>query len=166
MTRSLKFAHLLAAQLRDSSVVVASKDALCVRGRFDVGAVFASILVLVPIRFDGLKKEPPLVLCSEPWVKQGADWHNKHSLCWVIPDEWKDAMAWKGKPVAAIMAEGLAWFVEGVRCLLSRHYHAHLEGIETWPPDWLAWGHGDAGVREYRGAKRASLLSISGVQKT
>lgn len=155
MTRSLKFATLLAAQLRESSVVVINKD-LCLRGRLDVGAVLATIKVLVPIRFGDLKKQPPRVFCSEPWMKQGADWHNNDSVCWVIPNEWKDAMNWDGKPVADIMAEGLAWFLEGVRCLLSRHYHAHLEGIETWPPEWLAWGHGPAGVKEYKQAKKGA----------
>lgn len=165
MTRSFKFAGLVAAALRDSSVAPPHKGFLCVRGHLDVGAVIASIVVLVPERFGDLKEHPPLVLCSESWVKQGADWHNKDSLCWVIPDEWKDAMNWKGKRVADIMAEGLKWFLEGVRCLLSRHYHAHLEGIEVWPPEWLAWGHGDVGVREYRSAKRTSLRNIAGVEK-
>lgn len=150
MSRSLKFARLLAAELRESSVMPPRERHIGVLGRLDVGAIIASVVVLVPERFEGLKQTPPLVLCAEPWVKKGADWHNKDSLCWVIPDEWKDAMNWKGKPVADIMAEGLDWFLGGVRCLLSRHYHAHLEGIETWPPEWLAWGHGDAGVKEYK----------------
>ena len=165
MTRSLKFARFVATELRDPSVAPPNKGFICVRGHLDVGAVVASIVVYVPERFEHFKKRPPRVVCSEPWVKQGADWHNNGYLCWVIPDEWKDAMNWKGKPVADIMAEGLAWFLGGVRCLLSRHYYAHLEGIETWLPEWPAWGHDDAGVREYRQAKRASLLHFAGVRE-
>lgn len=149
----MKFAHLIAAELRDSSVASPHKGLLCVKGRFDVGSVIASIAVFVPERFADLKKVPPIVLCSEPWVKKGADWHNETSLCWVLPEEWEDAMNWQGKPVDAIMAEGLEWFLEGVRCLLSRHYHAHLEGIETWPTEWPAWSHYEAGVREYKQTK-------------
>lgn len=156
MTRSLKFARLIAAELRDSSVTPPHKGFLCVQGLLDVGAVIASIRVFVPERFGTLKKVPPIVLCSEPWLKRGADWHNKDFLCWVLPDEWKDAMNWKGKPVASIMAEGLEWFFCGVRCLLSRHFYAHLEGIEEWPPEWHAWGHGKAGVKEYKRARKGA----------
>jgi hypothetical protein len=161
----LKFANLVAAELRDSSVVPTEKRLLCVRGRLDVGSVMAGIAVFVPERFEDLKKVPPIVVCSESWVKTGADWHNKDVLCWVIPDEWKDAMNWKGKPVANIMTEGLAWLLGGVRCLLSRHYLAHLEGIETWPAEWSAWGHGDAGIREYKRAKKEARLS-NGARQT
>jgi hypothetical protein len=156
MSRSLKFARLLAAELRDSSVIPHYEGFLSVRGRLDVGGFIASIEVIVPQRFRIFKKYPPIVVCSEPWVKQGADWHNKESLCWVIPDEWKDAMNWKGKPVARILAEGLAWLIKEVRCLLSRHYYAHLEGLECWSPEWPAWGHGVAGIREYKRTKNGA----------
>lgn len=150
----MKFAHLIAAELRGASVAPMEKDFIGIVGRLDVGSVIADIAVAVPERFDDLKKKPPLVFCSEPWVKKGAEWHNLGSLCWVIPNEWEDVMNWKDKPVTDIMTEGVAWFLNGVRSLLSRHYYAHLAGIETWPAEWIAWAHGEAGVREYKQERR------------
>ena len=151
----MKFARLIAAELRDALVAPLEKGLIGIGGRLDVGSVIAEIVVTVPGRFSDLKKKPPEVFCSDPWVKKGADWHNLGSLCWVIPNEWEDRMNWKGKPVADIMTEGVAWFLNGVRSLLSRHYYAHLTGIETWPAEWTAWAHGDEGVREYRQERRS-----------
>lgn len=151
----MKFARLLAVEMRDASIVALDNDHIRLRGRLDFGAQLATLVVVMHSRFAGLKKAPPLVWSKEPWMKHGADWHNRDSLCWVLPEEWQDAMNWKGKPVASIMEEGRRWFLDGVRCLLSRHYFAHLEGIEKWPAEWAAWGHEEAGIKEYRAAKKS-----------
>lgn len=95
-----------------------------------------------------------MVWCEESWVRVGADWHNGPPLCWVLPDEWRDVMGWRGKTIAAIIQEGRLWFLDGVRLLLNRHYAAHMEGLTAWPPEWLSWSHRAEGVREYQLTKK------------
>lgn len=154
MSRSLKFANMLAAELRSPTVGRSRRGALRVTGRLDTGVVLASVVVLVAPRFKNLKRAPPLVSCDEPWMKIGPDWHNGPPLCWVLPDEWRDVMNWKGKPVAAIFEEGKQWFLNGVRCLVNRHYLAHLDCLTAWPPEWSSWSHYGEGIRQYKRAKR------------
>jgi hypothetical protein len=153
LSRSLKFANMLAAELRSPTVGLSQRGALRIEGQLDSGVVLAHVVILVSPRFKGLKRAPPKVFCDEPWMKVGAEWHNGPPLCWVLSDEWRDVMNWRGKPVAAIMDEGRRWFLEGVRCLVNRHYSAHLDGRTVWPAEWSSWGHYRAGAREYRQAK-------------
>jgi len=87
-------------------------------------------------------------------MKTGPEWHNGPPMCWVLQEEWRDAMGWNGKPVRAILDEGLEWCCKGVSCLVSRHYHAHLNGLTEWPPEWAFWSHCHAGVAEYRREQR------------
>lgn len=155
MSRSLKFANMIAAELRDSTIEERPKKVCLVRGRLDIGPRYVSVEILLPWNFHLLKQTPPFVWCRESWIREGADWHNpKYGLCWVLPDEWKDVMGWKGKPVRAIMEEGKEWLLTNCRSLINRHYCAHLNDLEEWLPEWDAWGHGDDGPNEYARRQR------------
>lgn len=150
MSRTLKFANMLAGRLHASSVTTKGGVGSFVKGSLDTGPTTAEIEVFVPWLFRNLKRHPPVVLCNEPWMRTGADWHNGPPTCWILPEEWREAMNWKGKPVKSILDEGVVWLISNVSCLLNRHYCAHLEGLTEWPEEWPAWGHDWEGVNEYR----------------
>lgn len=156
MSRSLKFAQLLAADLRASTVDQIAGRCYRAAGRLDTGVVVVGVEIAVPWLFRDLKRRPPVVCCSEPWMKTGADWHNGPPMCWVLPHEWRDAMNWKGKPVKAILAEGREWFLNGVRSLVNRHYSAHLDGLTNWPAEWTFWSHRGDGIREYERERKST----------
>lgn len=153
MTRSMKFAGKCAAALRTPKLRPVSGVCIVVGGRLDTTVTIARLKIEIPWRFKDLKRTPPRVWCNEAWMKTGADWHNGPPLCWVLPHLWRDVMAWRGKPVRAIMEEGLEWMLRDVTSLVNRHYAAHLEGLDAWPNDWEAWGHGTIGMEEYRRAR-------------
>jgi hypothetical protein len=155
MNRSLKFAHLLAAELRDGKVDAFRGICYRVTGRLDTKVCFASLEIRVWWLFRDVKRKPPAVLCREDWMRQHDDWHNGPSgMCWVLADLWRDAMSWKRKPVRAILDEGRAWLFNDVRCLINRHYLAHLEGFTQWPREWDSWAHFGEGTKEYEREKR------------
>ncbi len=153
MSRSLRFSRLLAAKLRGGRIEPAGPKYYKVIGRFDVGAIYVSLEVRVHWLFKDHKRNPPAVWCHEKWMKEGAEWHNGPPMCWVLPEEWRDAMAWKGKPVQSILNEGAAWLLVGVKNLINRHYTAHEEGLSVWPKEWAFWAHYEEGVREYEREK-------------
>jgi hypothetical protein len=155
MSRSFKFSRMLAKTLRGSAVTPIYGRGYLVTGRLDTGVVLVPISIVVPWLFRNLKRSPPEVRCEAPWMKVGADWHNAGTMCWVIPDEWRDAMAWKGKSVRAIMGEGREWLFNNVRCLVNRHYCAHCDGLTTWPKEWPFWSHAGKGVQEYRSERQS-----------
>lgn len=156
MSRSLKFVSLIASELRTATVKPVQGRIYRAAGRLDTGVTVVGIEIGVPWLFRDLKRQPPIVVCSESWMKTGPDWHNGPPMCWVLPDEWRDVMSWKGKPVREIMSEGRQWFLNGVRCLVNRHYSAHLEGISAWPAEWKFWSHYDAGIREYQRERKSA----------
>lgn len=156
MSRSLKFAHLVTAELRAATVSQVRGRYYRAMGRLDTGVVVVGVEIAIPWLFRELKRHPPVVWCSEPWMKTGADWHNGPPMCWVLPDEWRDAMSWKGKPVKAIWEEGQRWLINGVRCLVNRHYAAHLEGLTTWPAEWAFWSHHGDGIRDYERERKST----------
>lgn len=119
-----------------------------------MGPVYVSVDVRVWWWFKDLKRIPPMATCHESWMKTGAEWHNGTSMCWILPEEWRDAMAWPGKPVNDILTEGREWLLNNVRCLISRHYAAHLEGIEEWPEEWAYWDHFEGGAKQYARERR------------
>lgn len=159
MSRSHTFARLLAEALRSGRLYVlpgtSRPPATLITGRLDTGVILAPVRIVVPGRFRDLKRSPPLVHCDENWMKTGADWHNGPPMCWVLPDEWRDAMSWRGKPVRAIMAEGREWVMKGSACLINRHFSAHLDGLTDWPSAWAFWSHYDEGIKEYRQERRS-----------
>lgn len=154
MSRSLKFARLVAEELRRSTIEPVHGKYIRVTGRLDTEVTIVSLRIDVWWDFRQVKSTPPIVYCSEPWMKIGPDWHNGPPLCWALPDEWRDAMSWRRKPVASIYEQGIDWMVKSVRNLINRHYSAHLEGYDTWPEEWDYWGHFKEGVREYHRGKR------------
>ncbi len=119
----------------------------------DIGAALAQVTIDVPRGFNKLKREPPAVQSTEPWIRKSADWHSGDTLCWVLAAEWCKAMSWRGKSVAAILSEGSQWLMVDVGRLLNRHYVAHLEKLSSWPSEWPFWAHGEEGTREYNRAK-------------
>jgi hypothetical protein len=157
MSRSLKFASLLADELRNSRVDWLRGRCYRVNGRLDTGVIVVGITIEVPWLFRDLKRKPPEARCLEPWMKTGADWHNGRLMCWVLPNQWRDAMNWRGKPVKAILNEGRTWTLNGVRCLVNRHYSAYLDGLTAWPAEWAEWSHGIDGVREYERERNATI---------
>lgn len=160
MSWSSRFAKCVAAELRDTNLSHSKGRYYKVVGQLEATATFARIEILVPWSFSKLKSEPPEVLCSEPWMKMGSDWHNgKTGMCWVIPNEWQDAMNWPGKPVSSIITEGRDWLLRNVRLLIDRHHYAHLKGLTEWPREWPAWGHGRDGVMEYQAELRDKHIS-------
>lgn len=154
MSRSFKFANMLAAELRDGIVEPMPRSFYHVRGQFDIGVEIVKLDIAVPWLFRDLKRHPPLAACGASWMRTGAEWHNGRVMCWVLPNEWRDAMNWKGKPVRAILNEGREWFFNNVCNLLNRHYTADIEGLEAWDSDWAYWDHYQAGVLQYERDKR------------
>jgi hypothetical protein len=159
MSRSLKFSAVLAGELSQSSVERVPSKAFVVRGVLRATAVTAQLKIEVPRSFSEVKDFPPKVLCHESWMRAEPDWHNssRQGMCWVLPNEWRDAMNWKHKPIAAIMSEGSQWLVSSVKLMVDRHYLASLERMEKWPSEWLAWSHYDEGVKEYRRLSRRRM---------
>lgn len=156
MSRSLKFAQILAGQLRGASVIPVKRRFYRVKGRLDTNVIFASIEILVPWFFRDVKQNPPTVLCVESWMRTGAEWHNHldEGMCWVLHPLWRDAMGWKGKSNRAIMEQGCAWLINDVRCQINRYFNAHLEGLTSWPAEWDFWSHYGKGVIEYQRENR------------
>lgn len=154
MSRSLKFALLVAQDLRQPTIIRRRGQCYVVEGKLDIGAVNAQLTIAVPWFFKELKRSPPDVYCREPWIRTGKDWHNRPPMCWVLGQLWRDAMSWKGKPVESIMTEGRQMLLCGVRNLVNRHYFAHLENLDSWQDEWDSWGHFDAGTREYEREKQ------------
>jgi hypothetical protein len=150
MRRSFRFAHSIAAGLRNSEVTEVGRSFYCVTGRLDIGAAFVSLKIIGRLRLQEFKQRPPLVRCLETWMKTGADWHNGPPVCWVLQEQWQDVMGWRGKQHEAIFSEGRDWLFGSVTSLVSRHHYAHLHGIEEWPADWAFWAHGREGAAEYR----------------
>lgn len=156
MSHSANFTRLITEDLRSPVIGETKAGHHVITGILDTRVTLARITICVPPDFLALKRYPPLVVCHEPWMRKGADWHNDGTLCWVLPNEWHDAMTWRGKSISAIFDEGRRWLLEGVRCLINRHYCAHLLDLTEWSSEWAAWGHGKDGVREYNEAKRRS----------
>lgn len=164
MSRSLKFANVIAANLRSARIDAIRRKCYRVKGQLETTAVVVDVEVYLPWFFRDLKRKPPRVWCREPWMKIGADWHNDaQGMCWILPDEWRDAMSWMRKPVAAIISEGQRWLFNNVRLLVDRHYLAHIEGVPNWSREWDAWSHYKEGVKEYRrqNGRRRHLRKVS-----
>lgn len=154
MNRSYKFAVKIADSLRDGDVEPIKGLYFKVTGRLKAGSVIVPIEVFVPWLFRDVKRDPPIVYCREHWMKTGADWHNGPSMCWVLPNQWRDRMSWRGKPVQSIMEEGCEWLLNNSICLINRHYYAHLNGITEWLDEWAYWDHFGEGIREYERGQR------------
>jgi hypothetical protein len=152
MSWSRRFALAIQQTLREPHKLERRNPNYEVSGRLDIGSCFVGITVCVPISFNELKRNPPRVVCKEPWMKDGAEWHNSRSngLCWVLANQWVDVMGWTGKSVTSIIDEGVKWLINDVTNLISRHYFAHCENLTSWPPEWDAWAHYGEGVKEYR----------------
>lgn len=161
MSHTEKFASMIAAELRNPEVLAVPGVAHLVRGGLDTGATVAAVEILIPWLFRDLKTTPPIVRCTEPWMKTGADWHNGDVMCWEIQERWRDEMGWKGKPVRAILTDGAHWLITSVRLLVNRHYVAHLEGLERWPEEWAYWKHGQEGVIQYRDEQRRAFALLA-----
>jgi len=131
MITTFQFARLLAAPLRGAAIVTARPKPphphYRVTGRLDTGVVVVPIEFQVWESSDQLKQCPPAVWCNEPWMRDDDDWHNNHGtgICWVLEDEWRDAMSWKGKRTIAILEERRDWFMNAVPCLINRHGSRH-----------------------------------------
>lgn len=159
MSRSLKLAKHLSLELREPRIVAVKGKYHAIHGTLDVGSTLVSLEIRVQWRFRDVKRKPPAVSCHEPWMKRGADWHNWDQMCWALPEEWRDVMAWKGKPVQWIMDEVRCWLFASARCLINRHYLATLQGLQTWPSEWRYWGHGALGAEEYRREQKVRRLA-------
>lgn|GEM_PF-2332888 len=164
MCRSLRFANSLAGRLRHPAVEAVKGCFFRIEGRLYTNLRFVNIEIRVPWRFRSAKLFPPFVWCHEPWMRSGVAWHNlgdEYGLCWVHVEEWREFIAWRGKPVSNIVTEGTNWLFNNVGNLINRHYCAEIEGLTEWQPEWDDWKHDPAGEAEYRRARdkrRAGLL--------
>lgn len=157
MSRSLKFAAMLAERLRSGTVIAVRGQHYTVRGELCTTAVYVPIEVRVPWYFRYHKRRPPTVWCRQPWMRSEPDWHNgPGGMCWVLDQEWRDHMLIRRKPVKAILQEGRDWLIKSVTLLVDRHYLAHRKGFTRWRPEWACWSHYGAGLREYRRSRARS----------
>jgi hypothetical protein len=160
MITTFQFARMLAASLRGAAIKTVwprwCPAGYRITGRMDAGPVVVPIEIHVWEDFDRLKMLPPLVWCKSPWMRDEADWHNSSAtgMCWVLGEEWRDAMCSEDKRARAILEEGRSWLMNAVPCLISRHYTGFLEGLTKWPTEWQAWGHSDKGRKEYGRERR------------
>jgi len=165
MITSFQFARMLREKLRGSAIATVdwpdyrmngSLPYYRVTGRLDIGALFASVEIRVWQDFSVLKSVPPAVLCSERWMREGADWHNSpaNGMCWILQEVWRDGMNWKDKSALAVLKEGRDWLINDVGCLINRHYTAFREGLTKWPKEWPFWSHYNEGAKEYERTER------------
>ena len=154
MITSFQFTRLLMGELRGGIRATVGPYYRLV-GRLDTGVLLAKIEIRVWQDFNVLKEYPPPVWCHEPWMREGADWHNSRvsGMCWVLQEAWNDGMNWKGKRASAILEEGREWLLNDVRCLINRHYTAYRDGLTKWPKEWPYWDHETRGVEEYERQK-------------
>lgn len=151
--RSMRFAQLLARSLVHPGISCEASH-IVVTGALNVGATCARVRFRISTRFKDLKYFPPEAECLEHWMRKGADWHNDARMCWVLPDEWRDAMSWRGKSLGSITREGAGWVLAATKSLIARHYLAHIEGFDEWPSEWPFHAHYEEGIRRYRELQR------------
>jgi len=171
MSQSLRLARYLACEMRNVHIETTKGKSYAVVGDLDIGSAIVALRIVVPWRFCLVRHRPPSVTCTESWMRKGPEWHNDSEMCWVIPDEWREAMSWNGKPFQWILEDARTWLFTNVRSLISRHHYAELVKLNEWPAEWRFWGHGAEGIRQYR-TERAHLqldrllsgLAIGGLQ--
>ena len=106
--------------------------------------------------------KPPSVICHEPWLRHGAEWHADgydNSLCYVFEREWKDKIeglvASRGTIVAARVAR--FWIPRNVSWLLGKHLLADHLGLPAWKKAWGFYAHGyKEALREYASHQRTA----------
>ena len=91
--------------------------------------------------------QPPSVFCTEPWMRQGADWHagSDGLLCYVLKYQWRDVLkeTLHKSNVPVTIDVSCSWLLRNVQWLLNKHLLAHQLKIDAWPPSWDYWPHGD-----------------------
>jgi len=105
---------------------------------------------------------PPIVTAFARFLRQESDWHTAKSsfplpwatdLCYVLDEEWQKFFAEliACTADAAISVElGVMWIIENVNSLLSRHLIGSRYSLRTWPEEWKAWKHRQAGRHQFR----------------
>jgi hypothetical protein len=93
----------------------------------------------------------PEVLCSESWVRSGADWHAGDGyLCYVFDDEWQDLVSFvrseEGQVPAATYAANLC--LRNTRWLLYKHHIASITNMTKWPANWPGRPHSPQEARK------------------
>ena len=163
MIGSSLFAQRLCASLRNGTISVAEGADYQVTGELGPKYLFAPIEVRVPFDFAVLRQIPPRVWCRKFWMRDDTDWHNRvnSGMCWVLEEEWRDAMGWDGKPPHAVIEEGNRWLVEAVGLLVVRHFVGHAKGFTEWPRQWKAWAHFGEGAREYEKWKIRNCIPVT-----
>src|SRR6185369_2642518 len=117
------------------------------------GATSSSITIVVEP--DWLER-PPTVTAHDSFIRREIDWHAypDGSLCYVLKDEWRDRlgkfMTYNKEDISRAMDYAATWLLAATDSLVTRHLFGSRHGIKQWPPDWLAYAHGDEGVKEYR----------------
>lgn len=98
-------------------------------------------------------KDLPAAYCNDYWVKRDINLHVGPDgwICFDVDVRWRkyvsEVMEREGMQAAALYAA--AWFIHHCRWLLFRHHYFYTHSISKWPNDLPAWGHGDAGRREF-----------------
>lgn len=100
----------------------------------------------------------PSLRCTAPWIRgqdvRDPDWHvnSDGSLCYVLGDQWRDAINYARQNIALSEVDSYAAFyaVNSAKWLLFRHLESYRMGITRWSDHWPAWPHHEAGRRAYR----------------
>jgi hypothetical protein len=103
---------------------------------------------------------PPIVQTESGFIKRDIDWHaySDGRLCCILQQEWNDRLSKTLRKsnfdIAFVMDFAATWLLASTDSLITRHLIAARHGIDRWPPEWSAYGHGEIGVKEYERERR------------
>lgn len=100
----------------------------------------------------------PILRCAAPWIRgrdvRDPDWHvnSDGSLCYVLDDQWRDAIRYAKEevPFDELWSYAAFYAINNARWLLFRHLESYRLGIKRWSDHWPAWPHHEQGRRAYR----------------
>ncbi len=156
---TLNLACWLSEDLNPPRVVqqLGSPDSFKVDGTIALTGGIAQCTILVPSTWI---QYPPSVVCHEPWLRLGADWHTSssdRSLCYVFNQEWRDRLGSISTSRDVLVAARVAhfWILRNVRWLLNKHLLADQLGLMEWPKLWKFWPHVyEQALRQYLAEQR------------
>ena len=132
---------------------------LALRAHEENGATSTGVTIVVgPNWLD----RPPVVTPHATFIRREVDWHAypDGSLCYVLRDEWRDRlgklMTKNQEDISLAIDYAATWLLAATDSLVTRHLIGARHGIKQWPPEWLAYAHGDEGVKEYQREKYTS----------
>lgn len=132
---------------------------LPLRAHGENGATSTGITVLITADW---VERAPTVITHASFVRREADWHaySDGALCYVLTDEWRDRlsklMTNNNEDILRAIDYAATWLLAATDSLVTRHLLGTRYGIDKWPVKWLAYAHGNDGVREYLRHRRVN----------